>query len=396
MNNLKTVELNQLFHEFKICTRLQYDGQLKINNAQGKYWTFYYRLGQIVWATGGTHPSRRLCRNIIQFCPQINIDDLHLFSANTSLDSWDYHLLENLFQHQKIESQQIKAIIENTISELLFDLAQEVNFKSLSYDHDQEVILNAIMTPNTTSMFFQQMQKSWDSWSKAGLEGLSPNLAPVIIQPEIIKQRVSPGVYKNLKNFINGQYTLYDVAVKMKQSVLSIARSMQPDIQQGIVALVEVPDSPLVGAKILNNFSSIPTTKNRQVPVIACVNDSHQSCQVLQTIITSNRMNFIKIENSLEALPILIQHQPDLIFLDLIMPGFNGYQLCANLRRTSVFAKTPIAILTDSYDTFDKVRSKVFGVIDFIHKPVDTDKVMEVVSKYVESQKTANNLTHCY
>ncbi|MTJ49624.1 PleD family two-component system response regulator [Dolichospermum sp. UHCC 0259] len=391
MNNLKTVELNQLFHEFNICTQLQYNGQLTINNLDGKQWTFYYCLGKIVWATGGTHPSRRFRRNVTQFCSQIDIDNLQLFSENTLLDYWDYFSLKKLYQTQKIDSKQVNAIVSSTISELLFDLAQETDFQSLSYDYSEEIILGAIMTSTLANTFLQQTQESCESWLKSGLEGLSPNLAPVIIKPKIIQQKVSADVYKNLENLINGQHTLYDLSVKMKQNVLSVSRSLLPYIEKGIVALVEVPDLPLGKAKIPNNYSSISTKKNSNIPTIACVDDNLQVCQMLETIITANGMKFIKIENTLEALPILIQHQPDLIFLDLIMPGINGYELCANLRRTSVFAKTPIAILTATHDTFDKVRSKVFGVMDFINKPVAKDKVMEVVDKYVIfPQKTAN------
>ncbi|MTJ13382.1 response regulator [Anabaena sp. UHCC 0187] len=393
------VEFNDLFHEFKICRQLRYNRQLKVTNLEGKEWTFYYCLGQMVWATGGTHPFRRLRRNITLFCPQINIDNLQPFLANTSLDYWDYYLLENLYQNLKIESQQINAIINSTISEIFFDLAQEVNFKSLSYEYDEKVILEAIITSSTKNIFFQQTQASWNSWSKAGLEGLSPDLAPVIIKPEIIQQRVSPGVYKNLERLINGKYTLCDLAVKMKQSVLSVSRSLLPYIKQGIVALVEVADLPLVKAKIQNNYSSIPRTENPTIPVIACVDDSPQICQMLEKIITSNGMKFIKIEDPLEALPILIENKPDLIFLDLIMPGINGYELCANLRHTSVFAKTPIAILTASNGSFDRVRCNIFGATDFINKPVATDKVMKIVYKYVEFKKTADhpsNFTYCY
>jgi len=283
MNNLKTVELNQLFHEFNICTQLQYDGQLKINNLDGKQWTFYYCSGKIVWATGGTHPYRRFRRNITQFCTHINVDHCQLFSENTLLDYWDYFLLKRLYQTQKIEFKQVNAIVKSTISELLFDLAQETDFQSLSYDYNEEVILGKIMTSSITNIFFQQTQESCESWLKAGLEGLSPNLAPMIIKPEIIQQKVSADIYKNLENLINGKHTLYDLSVKMKQNVLSISRSLLPHIKKGIVVLVEVPDLPLDRAKIQNNYSSISTKKNSRISTIACVDNNSQVYQMLET-----------------------------------------------------------------------------------------------------------------
>ncbi|MGM3307050.1 response regulator [Anabaena sp. WFMT] len=384
MNNLKSMETKLLFQEFQICTQLQYNGQLKIQTLQGKSWIFYYSLGQLVWATGGIHPSRRLRRNIAQFCPQIDTNKLSLSSEDTSLHYWDYQLLENLHQAQKIQLNQINAIAESTISELLFDLVQHLNFNSFVCERNQEVILEAPISSISANMFLQQMQNCWNNWSKAGLASLSPDLAPVLLKPEKLRQQVSPNVYKNFENLINGKHTLWDLAVKMKQSVLSVSRSLLPYIQQGITKLVEVPDLPLAVARVKNSHM-ITHINSGNIPLVACVDDSPQVCQILERIITSNGMRFLKIQDPLQALPILIQNKPDLIFLDLMMPGMNGYELCTSLRRTSAFANTPLAILTGSNGAFDRARAKVFGATDFINKPISIDKIWSIVDKYLST-----------
>ncbi|MEB3215197.1 MAG: hypothetical protein VKN72_02915 [Nostocales cyanobacterium 94392] len=56
--------------------------------------------------------------------------------------------------------------------------------------------------------------------------------------------------------------------------------------------------------------------KQSKTPIIACIDDSLQVCQTLESIITSNGMKFIKIQDAIQALPILIENKPDLIFLD--------------------------------------------------------------------------------
>ncbi|WP_234301026.1 response regulator [Sphaerospermopsis aphanizomenoides] len=390
---------NHPLQELKICTQLQYNGQLKIKSENGKTWTFYYCLGQLVWATGGTHPSRRLRRNLVKNCPYLDIDQLHLNLENTSVDYWDYLFLENLCQSQKIKPLQIKAIAEDTISEILFDLAQNVNSSSLICERNQDIILQAPMNSTTTNMFFKQMQEFWNNWSKAGLSSFSPDLAPMLVKPEELRKQVSPGVYKNLETLINGKHTLWDLAVKMKQSVLSITRSLLPYIHQGITALVEVPDLPLPVKNIKNNYTTKQKNHTSNAPLIACVDDSPQICQMLGKIITANGMRFLPIEEPVKALPLLIQNQPDFIFLDLIMPVVNGYELCRNLRRSSIFAHTPIVILTGSDGTFDRVRSKVFGATDFINKPVARDQVIGIVNKHLgiapKMEHTAN-LAFCY
>ncbi|MEH2248891.1 response regulator [Nostoc sp.] len=388
---------NNLVNEFKTCTQLQYNGKLNIKSSKGSQWTFYYRLGRIVWATGGTHPFRRWRRHMAQNCPQIDIDKLRL--QHLSIDYWDYRLLEIFYKKQKIQREQINSIVDNTIAELLFDLAMQGNFSSISCNRTQEVILETPMSFTSAEMSVKHMQDSWKIWSEAGLANFSPDLAPVLRRPEQLQQMVSPSVYKNFVNLINGKFTLRDLAVKMKQSVLPLTRSLLPYILKGIIELVEVPDLPL-GVIEVNNNSTTTQPKKRLAPLVACVDDSPQVCKMLEDIITSNGLRFVKIQDAVQALPILIQDKPDLIFLDLVMPVANGYEICTQLRRISAFANTPVIILTGSDGFLDRVRAKVVGSTDFLTKPVVADKVMGIVRKYlptpsVSIDKNKSNLKVC-
>ncbi|MEH2464493.1 response regulator [Nostoc sp.] len=373
---------NNLVNEFKTCTQLQYNGKLNIKSSKGSQWTFYYRLGRIVWATGGTHPFRRWRRHMAQYCPQINVDKSQLCLQDLSIDYWDYRLLEIFHKKQKIQREQINSIVDNTIAELLFDLAMQGNFASISCNRSQEVILETPMSFTSAEISVKHMQNSWKIWSEAGLANFSPDLAPVLRRPEQLQQMVSPSVYKNFVNLINGKFTLRDLAVKMKQSVLPLTRSLLPYILKGIIELVEVPDLPL-GVTEVNNNSTTTQPKKQLAPLVACVDDSPLVCKMLEDIITSNGLRFIKIQDAVQALPILIQDKPDLIFLDLIMPVANGYEICTQLRRISAFANTPVIILTGSDGFLDRVRAKVVGSTDFLTKPVVADKVMAIVRKYL-------------
>ncbi|MEH2099254.1 MAG: response regulator [Nostoc sp.] len=390
---------NNLVNEFKTCTQLQYNGKLSIKSSKGSQWNFYYRLGRIVWATGGTHPFRRWRRHIAQNCPQIDVDKLQLRVQDLSIDYWDYKLIEVFYKKQKIQREQIQSIAENTIAELLFDLALQGNFASISCSRSQEIILETPMSFTSAEMSVKHMQDSWKIWSEAGLANFSPDLAPVLRRPEQLEQMVSPSVYKNFVNLINGKFTLRDLAMKMKQSVLPLTRSLLPYILKGIIELVEVPDLPL-GVTEVNNNSNTTQAKKRTIPLVACVDDSPQVCKMLEDIITSNGLRFVKIQDAVQALPTLIQDKPDLIFLDLIMPVASGYEICTQLRRISTFSNTPIIILTGSDGLLDRVRAKVVGSTDFLTKPVVADKVMSIVRKYlptssVSTDKSKSSLEVC-
>ena len=383
MSHAEVMVSSNLLDEFKTCTQLQYSGKLNIKSSKQRKWVFYYRLGRIVWATGGTHPFRRLRRHMAQYCPAINLDKIQVSSEEISMDYWDYHLLKILHQQQKINREQISTIVEHTIAELLFDLAQQSHFNLVSCERKEEAILEAAMSLTSADISLKIMQESWKRWSEAGLANFSPDLAPVLRRSEQLEQMVSPSVYKNFVLLMNGKYSLRDLAVKMKQTPLAIARSLLPYVLKGIIELITVPDLPLKVSH--QNKKPVPVqTKAPNASLIACVDDSPQVCQMLEQILTPNGLRLIKIQDPLQALPILIEHKPELIFLDLVMPVASGYEICAQLRRVSLFAETPVIILTGSDGLLDRVRAKVVGSTDFITKPVVAEKVMGVIRKYLQ------------
>ncbi|WP_414527505.1 response regulator [Nodularia chucula] len=382
MTHPEVMTTTNILNEFKTCTELQYNGYLNITSNKGNQWTFYYRLGRIVWGTGGTHPFRRWRRNMAQYCPQIDVDKLNLRQEDIELNYWDYRILEILYKRKKIDREHIHAFVESIIAELLFDLGQQTNFVSARCSRHQDIVLETPMSFTSANVSMKHMEEAWRIWSEAGLASFSPDLAPVLRKPEQLRQHVSEGVYKNFVNLINGKYTLRDLAAKMKQNVVPVTRSLLPYILKGIIELVEVPDLPLSVTTVKSTPVS-PQPQKSNGPLVACIDDSPQVCKLLEEIMSSNGLRFIKIEDAIQALPTLIQNKPDLIFLDLVMPIANGYEICTQLRRVSAFANTPVIILTGNDGLLDRVRAKVVGATDFMTKPVSSDKVMSVVRKYL-------------
>ena len=85
----------------------------------------------------------------------------------------------------------------------------------------------------------------------------------------------------------------------------------------------------------------------------------------------------------MQALPLLLQHKPDAIFLDLVMPVANGYEICAQIRRISLFKNTPVIILTGNDGIVDRVRAKIVGATDFLPKPILAQKVLAALLKHL-------------
>jgi chemotaxis family two-component system response regulator PixG len=174
----------------------------------------------------------------------------------------------------------------------------------------------------------------------------------------------------------------------MKRSVLTVTSSLLPYVQMGLVELMTIPD--------LNAPIFVPPPSGHLVtqdvpigPLIACIDDSPLMCQTMEKILVTANYQFLGVNDPLRALAILMARKPELIFLDLVMPNANGYEICSNLRKLSFFRNTPIVILTGNDGLIDRVRAKMVGSSDFISKPVNADMVLSTIRKHLKQETIA-------
>ncbi len=84
------------------------------------------------------------------------------------------------------------------------------------------------------------------------------------------------------------------------------------------------------------------------------------------------------------ALERLAHTHYDLIFLDLVLPGTDGYQVCKEIRKNPKTKQTPVIMLTSKSSPFDRVRGSLVGCSEYLTKPVDYNAFRQVVGKYVK------------
>ena len=73
------------------------------------------------------------------------------------------------------------------------------------------------------------------------------------------------------------------------------------------------------------------------------------------------------------------------VFLDVVMPGINGYQVCKLIKSKKGGAKTAVVMLSSKDSTFDKIRGTMSGCDTYLTKPVNENRLFEVISKYVQT-----------
>lgn len=88
-------------------------------------------------------------------------------------------------------------------------------------------------------------------------------------------------------------------------------------------------------------------------------------------------------ETGERALELLAQHRYDMVFLDVILPGADGYQVCREIRKSPRTRQTPVIMLTSKSSPFDKVRGSLVGCSAYLTKPVDYTAFRETVGKYL-------------
>ncbi len=106
---------------------------------------------------------------------------------------------------------------------------------------------------------------------------------------------------------------------------------------------------------------------------ILIVDDDKNICELLRLYLEKDGFETIVVNDGKTAVEYAAKYSPDLILLDIMLPGLDGWQVCREIRKTS---ETPIIMLTAKGETFDKILGLELGADDYVSKPFDTKEVI--------------------
>ena len=112
---------------------------------------------------------------------------------------------------------------------------------------------------------------------------------------------------------------------------------------------------------------------------VLIVDDSKTELMFLTDLLQKNGMSVRTAEGADEALKRLADQKPDLILMDVVMPGQNGFQLTRSINRTPEYADIPIIMCTSKSLETDRVWGMRQGAKDYITKPVNAGELMEKI-----------------
>ena len=124
---------------------------------------------------------------------------------------------------------------------------------------------------------------------------------------------------------------------------------------------------------------------------ILIVDDDNNIAELISLYLMKECFDTMIVEDGEKALEQFGQFQPNLILLDLMLPGIDGYQVCREIRRTS---NVPIIMLSAKGEVFDKVLGLELGADDYIIKPFRTreliSRIKSVLRRYGQKEEKGN------
>lgn len=97
-------------------------------------------------------------------------------------------------------------------------------------------------------------------------------------------------------------------------------------------------------------------------------------------------------ETGEEALEYIQKNVYDIIFLDLMLPGIDGYKVCKEIKSQKMSKSTPVIMLTGKGSRFDKLRGTMAGADLYLTKPVEQEKLKEVIKKFLPNITTSHGV----
>ncbi len=388
----EALSVEQLLGRLQEVLRTPASGTITVSSINGTpIGCLRFKLGRLFWVTGGQHRWRRWNRLTQQLGLQL---EGVTPPAGTREDDWEYQVLIAGLNQQKISQEQAIALMEQTILESMFDMIQGSQggcqfSNSLGADSTSELL----SIPNGLALL-NQAQENWQAWQVAGLSDSSPDSAPVVRNAAALQQRTSPQTYQTLTNLLNGKSTLRELAVVMRQDLKMLTQTLLAYAQWELIGLETLADierpgrQRAIASQADQGIAAPPDPRTAPpggngAPLVMCIDDNPKVCEMLEKILTSAGYQYVGVQDSLQALPVLLERKPDFIFLDLVMPVASGYEVCSQIRRISSFKDVPVVILTGNDGIIDRIRSKASGSTDFISKPLDVAKVLATIRHYV-------------
>ncbi|RPH43882.1 MAG: response regulator [Desulfobulbaceae bacterium] len=125
---------------------------------------------------------------------------------------------------------------------------------------------------------------------------------------------------------------------------------------------------------------------------ILVIDDNPVNLQMLCSLLKKQGYAVIEANEGRNGLKLAFEKQPDLILLDIVMPGLDGYEVCRRLKADAVICSIPVLMVSGEHDVLAKVRCFDLGAADYITKPYNHEEILARIRTHLQLRQLSENL----
>lgn len=118
---------------------------------------------------------------------------------------------------------------------------------------------------------------------------------------------------------------------------------------------------------------------------VMVIDDSKTIRRTAETLLKKEGCDVVTAVDGFEALSKISDQQPDIIFVDIMMPRLDGYQTCALIKNNQLFRSTPVVMLSSKDGIFDKARGRIVGAEQYLTKPFTRAELLGAIRRHVDA-----------
>jgi twitching motility two-component system response regulator PilG len=123
---------------------------------------------------------------------------------------------------------------------------------------------------------------------------------------------------------------------------------------------------------------------------VLVIDDSNTIRRSAEMFLRQAGFEVILAEDGFDALAKISDHQPRVIFVDIMMPRLDGYQTCALIKQNPKLKATPVIMLSSKEGVFDRARGRLAGSDRYLTKPFTKEALVDTVNEYVKPAAAAS------
>ena len=118
---------------------------------------------------------------------------------------------------------------------------------------------------------------------------------------------------------------------------------------------------------------------------VLVIDDSKTIRRTAETLLAKEGCEVFTAVDGFDALAKIADHQPDIVFVDIMMPRLDGYQTCSLIKHNKMFRSTPVIMLSSKDGLFDRARGRMVGSEQYLTKPFTKEELLGAIERHVRA-----------